>query len=314
MEPRNAISISEVDRYGLPMDFVICQACGTIRIDPYLDDASLRHFYTHLYQQMYARTTDVANYFERQQIKIGRIFATYRNVLNPGAAVLEVGCGAGGGLSVFAQHGFATSGCDYDRELIDHGRARGVQNLTRGSMAEIRVERPAQCYDLIYLYHVFEHTNNPVHLLGELKSVLKSDGRILIVVPDISQIATSVWPGGDTLQFLHLAHKFNYSYVGMQRMGARSGLQMRLIQPVDHYPKSRCSEMWIEFSHRLFDQPATVEGELRIRSGRDMYRYLRRTERLFRLGVSPAQMKAKFQRLAAYWHSVVNWVNRKRAA
>ena len=40
------VAISEVDRYGLPLTFVLCTACGTIRIDPYLDTASLEDFYT----------------------------------------------------------------------------------------------------------------------------------------------------------------------------------------------------------------------------------------------------------------------------
>jgi hypothetical protein len=47
------IVISEIDRYGLPLQTVLCVKCGTLRIDTYLDDKSLSEFYTDYYQQMY---------------------------------------------------------------------------------------------------------------------------------------------------------------------------------------------------------------------------------------------------------------------
>jgi hypothetical protein len=57
------IIIAEVDRYGLPLQTVLCQGCGSLRFDPYLDDASLAHFYSSCYQQMYGRAVDVERYF-----------------------------------------------------------------------------------------------------------------------------------------------------------------------------------------------------------------------------------------------------------
>src|SRR6266540_4016590 len=48
----SGVVISEVDRYGLPLTFVLCTVCGTIRIDPYWDTSGLEDFYTRFYQQM----------------------------------------------------------------------------------------------------------------------------------------------------------------------------------------------------------------------------------------------------------------------
>ena len=41
---KNDVVISEIDRYGLPLQSVLCNDCGTVRIDPYLDRDSLSDF------------------------------------------------------------------------------------------------------------------------------------------------------------------------------------------------------------------------------------------------------------------------------
>ncbi len=58
--------IAQRDRYALKFDSVLCDACGTVRIDPYFDDASLEKFYADIYQGLYARAIEPASYFERQ--------------------------------------------------------------------------------------------------------------------------------------------------------------------------------------------------------------------------------------------------------
>ncbi|MEJ7618253.1 MAG: hypothetical protein WKF30_15100 [Pyrinomonadaceae bacterium] len=61
------VTISEVERYGLPLVSVLCMHCGTIRTNPYLAENSLHNFYEHFYQQMYGRLTDAESYFHKQR-------------------------------------------------------------------------------------------------------------------------------------------------------------------------------------------------------------------------------------------------------
>src|SRR5687767_7285263 len=58
--------VAEIDRYGLPLTTVICGRCGCLRTNPFLDDASLDHFYRTTYQTMYARAPQLESYFARQ--------------------------------------------------------------------------------------------------------------------------------------------------------------------------------------------------------------------------------------------------------
>ena len=124
--PGTDVLLSEVDRYGLPLNTVLCSVCGTLRIDPYLDDASLADFYTRYYQQMYARADDRVAYFDKQQAYGQRILDSVKDWLPAGSFVFEIGCGAGGALDVLRRGGYQVGGCDYSRELIEYGCGRGL--------------------------------------------------------------------------------------------------------------------------------------------------------------------------------------------
>jgi SAM-dependent methyltransferase len=287
--------ISEVDRYGLPLTFVVCASCGTLRIDPYLDSASLEDFYTRFFQQMYARVTDVEGYFLRQQKYGERIFALVRSWLKPGSRVYEVGCGAGGALAVFQRNGYKVAGCDYSAELVTAGAERGV-NLYFGSLKSIATGSRDAKADLIYLNHVFEHMNDPAGFLEECRLQLAAKGRIIITVPDVSRIDSFMWPAGDLLPFLHIAHKYNFSMEGLRRLGKRTGYQVRQLRPDPRIqtPHSHMPELWVELSvapgaidHET--APAQTQGSY----GSEMLQYLKLTEKRYSMGLCRGQLLQK---------------------
>ena len=291
--------IAEVDRYGLELDSVLCLSCGTIRIDPYLDDDSLDHFYRNVYQVMYARATDLPAYFERQRAYGEKLLETYRATLAPGSTVLEVGCGAGGALNVFQQAGFESAGCDYSGDLIAYGSHRGVRSLFVGALDDSRVST-GRSWNFIYLHHVFEHVTNPLELLRNLKRCLAPGGRALIIVPDIRRIDRFANPCGDALQFFHIAHKYNYSLQGLRRLGARAALSVRSVVPDSRIPTvwSTAPELWVELTSND-TTPSADQRSMNERPtvGHATYRYLRFTETCFRAGLCRAQLLQRFDRV-----------------
>ncbi|MGH9970094.1 MAG: class I SAM-dependent methyltransferase [Pyrinomonadaceae bacterium] len=305
--------ISEVDRYGLPLTFVLCTVCGTIRIDPHLDTSSLEDFYTRFYQQMYARATDVESYFSRQRSYGEKVLAVAEHYLKPGSWIFEIGCGAGGALDVFQSKGHQVAGCDYSRELIAAGRQRGVRNIYHGSLKDLQPHLDGAKADLIYLNHVFEHVNHPLGFLEECRNQLAPGGKIIIIVPDVSGIDSFTCPAGDLLQFLHIAHKYNFSLEGLRRLGGQGGYQVRRLTP-DPKIKTPCShmpELWVELG---IDEGAS--GPERVSAipaggshGNKMLQYLRRTEKLYSLGLCRGQL---LEKLSAGKNSVQNNLVRLR--
>ena len=239
--------ISQVDRYGLALDTVLCTTCGTLRFDPYLSVESLADFYRVYYQDMYARAPDPAAYFARQRGYGARLLRLARDMLPPGAVVAEVGCGAGGALSVFNEAGYDTYGCDYSARLIELGTKKGLEHLYYGDVEELigGMSAAGKKADLIFLHHVFEHLPSPLTWLSTTQRVLADKGTVVIAVPDVTGIDRYPSPNGDLRLFLHIAHKFNFSLGGLAALAKRVGLHASLasVEKSDQAP-----EIWVTFA------------------------------------------------------------------
>jgi SAM-dependent methyltransferase len=286
----NDVCIAQIDRYGLALDSLLCRDCGTVRIDPYLDEASLSDFYAHYYQDLYARNANLPHLFSYQRIHYGqRIAECYQSHLINDSAVLEIGCGTGSALLAFADRGCFVAGCDFSDELVKHGTSHGVKNLWTGTLDDAPPLATRQ-YDLIYLFHVLEHVSEPAALLSQLRSNLTPKGRILAVVPDLFRIDCHRNPAGDALKFLHIAHKFNYSTAGLAAIAQQAQLSARQVSPPPreygaHEDARDLSEMWMEFA------PASTVGFVPApAAGEENLRYLLATEQLFLAGRCPAQL------------------------
>jgi 2-polyprenyl-3-methyl-5-hydroxy-6-metoxy-1,4-benzoquinol methylase len=285
----NNVCIAQIDRYGLALDSLLCRDCGTVRIDPYLDEASLSDFYAHFYQDLYARNSNLPHLFSYQRIHYGeRIAQCYQSHLKHDSAVLEIGCGTGSALLAFADRGCFIAGCDFSDELVKHGTSHGVKNLWTGTLDDAPPAAARQ-YDLIYLFHVLEHVSEPAVLLSQLRTKLTPDGRILAVVPDLFRIDCHRNPAGDALKFLHIAHKFNYSTAGLASIANQAQLSARQVPPPPreygpHEDARDLSELWMEFA------PASeVDFVPAPSAGDEKLRYLLATEQLFLAGRCPAQ-------------------------
>jgi SAM-dependent methyltransferase len=275
--------VAEIDRYGLPVTTVICGACACLRTNPFLDDASLDHFYRTTYQTMYARAPQLEPYFARQMAYGERVWALYGQQLSAGAHVLEIGCGAGGGLSAFERRGFRVAGCELDRELVNFGLTKGVENLWEGTIDEMPQRFASQRWDVIFLHHVFEHVQSPRKMLQSLGSLLAPGGRLLTIVPDFTRVDQFPNPAGDVRKFLHVAHKFNYTAITLEVVAAQTGLSGAAVAPPSQLqtPWSEMPELWMEFRR---PSEGCAQPFPQSRQGARWLDYLVNTERRFLSG------------------------------
>jgi len=295
-KPGTDLLLSEVDRYGLPLNTVLCSACGTLRIDPYLDDADLADFYTRYYQQMYARADDRPAYFTKQHAYGRRILESVKAWLPAGSFVFEIGCGAGGALDELRRAGYRVGGCDYSRELIEYGCGRGLP-LHWGPPIETLKSLPTP--SLIYMHHVFEHVRDPLAQLLGLRELLAPGGRVLVIVPDVSRISEFPFPAGDLRLFVHIAHRFNFSLEGLRLLAARAGLVVESLQQCD---ANTSPEFWA----LLTQQSAVSQAKEDPDAGRNMLAYLRRTERLRGLHLTRGQIVGLAARIRGKMSRMLN--------
>ena len=277
------VLIAEIDRYGLPLASVVCAECGAVRTNPYLDDASLDAFYREIYQAMYARAPQLDAYFANQFTYGARIAALYEHERRTPERILEVGCGAGGGLAAFQDRGHFVAGCDLSRDLVSFGTEKGLRRLWHGSIEDMPSELQSERWNVIFLHHVFEHVQSPTRTLRSLSDLLAPDGCILTIVPDILRVDRFPNPAGDALKFFHVAHKFNYTAECLEIIASQAGLTAAARVPPGHLKTawSEMPELWMEFRRSGVASPPPYA---RTSCGEGVVSYLLETERRFLAG------------------------------
>lgn len=106
-----------------------------------------------------------------------------------GASVLEMGFGDGVTFSKLSTRG-AYSVVEAVPLLCENARLLG-ENL--GVDARIYCSlfeefEPPELYDFVFASHVLEHVEAPVQLLGKIRSWLKPDGKLIVIVPNAESL------------------------------------------------------------------------------------------------------------------------------
>ncbi len=107
-----------------------------------------------------------------------------RWVPDDAATILDVGCGAGGNAAFLARRGVVVDGVTLSGAEADQAgtwcRRVYLHDLEQGLPAE-----HGGPYDAIICSHVLEHICFPQQLLGDIRSRLRSGGRLVIAVPNL---------------------------------------------------------------------------------------------------------------------------------
>ena len=273
----NCKIISKVDRYGINLDTKFCLICGTIRIDPYLDSKSLSDFYKNHYQYLYRRYEVIDDYFKSQQIYAKELEKLLKSKNIKFKSIFEIGCGAGGALNYFLKNNYRVGGSEYSKELLNFIDNSDLKNLIVSPEEVKRYD-----YDIIFLNHVFEHLDNPKILLSYIIEKMAPNSKIVLTVPDYSRIDLFRYPGGNLMHYIHIAHKFNFSYLSFKILSDQ--LKLNLEHLLINRKKS---EFTIIFSLNKNSEKNTIKFQ----EPNNLYKYLIDTEKKFKYLLTYGQLK-----------------------
>ena len=175
------------------------------------------------------------------------------------AHVLDFGCGFGGGLMELRALGYNNV---FGVEIGEH-RARVAAQYFPGRIKHGSVEEAAQlakeigCFDLIVSRHVFEHLGDPYYVLTALAKLLKPEGIILLIVPDIY---------GETpiITALYLPHMHLFNRTSMMQMAERTGLRPYAWPHSEHelvVAASRNPEWRPPVTHHFSDEKRSLDTQ-----------------------------------------------------
>ena len=177
-----------------------CAACGVVQTIPPPDDAERAAMYP---VQYYPGIIDRNSNKRSQLDKIALVRAHKAS-----GRLLDVGAGVGLFVRHALDNGFEAQGVEMSAQAVETGTRSLDVPLTRGDF--LGTELLPSSFDVVTLWHVFEHLDDPRAILAKIHRILKPDGVVIIAVPNIHSIQARIFRGS----WYHLdvpRHLFHYS-------------------------------------------------------------------------------------------------------
>ncbi len=187
-----------------------CARCGLLYCDPLPDDAELRH----LYQERY----DFDWFRQRRWLKQAqawhrgrRLAVLWRRLGESSGAprFLDIGCGHGWLVQAARGRGWQASGLDYlNAEQMARGQRLGLD--LHSCALQDQPFAPGS-FDLISLWHVLEHGNDPRAMLAQAAALLRPGGLLVLAVPNRASLGLA--RAGESWGWLQkpFIHPFGFS-------------------------------------------------------------------------------------------------------
>lgn len=152
-----------------------CNECTLLFTNPRpTQDFVLKNYCEGGYYKKFAPDVDWEKMWMR---RIGRILRRVRS-----GRILDVGAGIGTQLHLMRQRGFDVVGTEVSTEAIERARALYGLQLFHGYVEDAPLAD--ESFDVITMWHVFEHLPYPGKTLGHLATKLRKGGHMVIAVPN----------------------------------------------------------------------------------------------------------------------------------
>jgi len=175
-----------------------CHQCELIFIDPIMTEKEEHEFYKnyniHVKERGVTLTRSVEEFHQQSKVVAQERLVVVADHFN-NQKVLEVGSSTGAFLSLL-------DGCEtYACELADENREYSEQFVNGDVYASLDLVKESN-FDLICMFHVFEHIREPQNFLNKCKTLLKDGGVILIEVPHSEDPLISLFDSNEYKDFI----------------------------------------------------------------------------------------------------------------
>ncbi len=156
-----------------------CSDCELVFIDPMMSENEEREFYKNYNEHVKKRGVIVENSVEEFHEKSKSVANERLKVVNKffkNKKVLEIGSSTGAFLSLLDD--CHTHACELAIDNLEYSK-QFINGKAYNSIDEVKEND----FEVICMYHVFEHIRNPIGFLNTCKSLLNMNGYIVIEVP-----------------------------------------------------------------------------------------------------------------------------------
>lgn len=186
-----------------------CPNCGVVTVRPQLSIEEMEQYYPEdyiSYPVPIEKETVILKRLDRQFGVLKRRKKIERYAKKKHGKILDIGCATGVFLKEMQDHGWDAYGVE---PSVYAARVAGDQlglTVFNGYLNEAEFEE--HFFDVITLWDVFEHLPDPVGTLRIIKRILKSDGSLVITMPNTDswerKIFQQYWAGWDVPRHSHI--------------------------------------------------------------------------------------------------------------
>ena len=140
----------------------------------------------------YVNSIDInyVNQIRERLLNSEKLLKNFRNLM-PGATLLDIGCSCGFLLKVAKEkYGLKVFGIEPSKWAIEFGLKNFGLEIKQGFIEEIDFQN--EFFDAIIMADVIEHLENPKKILNKIYEILKQNGELLILTPDIGSFAAKL--------------------------------------------------------------------------------------------------------------------------
>lgn len=203
-----------------------CGSCGLVYLNPRPSENELARIYPATYGSFdFSESKFGFVYKVRRRLEAKRLLSWCRG-LRDDARIIDIGCGDGFHLSLLRDYGkknWALEGVDVDKRAAAMASEKG---LTIHCDFLENLELPKASYDLVFLIQTIEHVGDPPKLLGEIYSLLRPGGKIVIVTDNTDTLDFRLFKGRYWGGYHFPRHWYLFDKKTMRLLAERVGLKV----------------------------------------------------------------------------------------
>ena len=204
---------------------VKCMQCGLVYLNP--------RIHSNIILESYSNAIDPK--FTSQNLLRIQTFRKFfdhwikRTKITPSVnkRILDIGCAAGSFPKVAEEMGFSVVGVEPSKYLCELGQREYGLDLRQGTLHEQNFSEGE--FNIVSLFDVIEHLDQPGYVLDEIKRILHSDGQLIINYPEYDS-----WPRklmGIKWPFFLSVHLFYFTPKSIRQILEKHGFLVVRLEP-----------------------------------------------------------------------------------
>ena len=164
----------------------VCRNCGVVCLNPRMSEEDYEIYYRTRYYGEYQPKPNPECEKVTEDSRGAKICDDILPCIERSSIVLEIGCGTGGNLITLRNRGFSNvAGLDPSPDCCSIVRSYGINCINSALLPYALDSNNPDAFDLIILSHMLEHFVEPDVSLRLIRSLLRENGLVYILVPNL---------------------------------------------------------------------------------------------------------------------------------